>query len=254
MRKSAFMAGLVLCSLISVAAKSSVRAEAAPPIILASSASVADQQKMLKAVTALSETQAKLHEKTRPMEHVVAAGESLSSIATQHQTTWERLYTKNTNIDNPDVIDVGQKIAIPGADEQLAARAAPVEVFAPTEPVQRTPRSAPRAQTARPVANRGSSAGNAYSVGYCTWYAKNRRPDLPNSLGNAATWVSRAAAHGIPTGLTPRAGAIGQRGNHVVYVESVNADGSVNVSEMNHKDWNVVSSRTVPASYFTYIH
>ena len=101
---------------------------------------------------------------------------------------------------------------------------------------------------------RSSSAGNSYGYGYCTWYVKNRRPDMPNNLGNANTWVARAAAQGMATGSAPRAGAVGQAGMHVVYVESVNADGSVTVSEMNRAGWNVISSRTVPASYFQYIY
>jgi surface antigen len=42
---------------------------------------------------------------------------------------------------------------------------------------------------------------------------------------------------------------------HVAVVESVNADGSIVVSEMNYAGWNVVSSRTVtnPGSY-NFIH
>jgi peptidoglycan DL-endopeptidase CwlO len=77
---------------------------------------------------------------------------------------------------------------------------------------------------------------------------------LPNNLGNANTWVARAAAQGIPTGSAPRVGAIGQQGMHVVYVESVNGDGTVTVSEMNFRGRYVISSRTVPASTFRYIY
>ena len=102
--------------------------------------------------------------------------------------------------------------------------------------------------------SQASSTGNRYSPGYCTWYVKNMRPDLPNNLGNANTWVSRAAAQGITTGSTPKAGAVGQRGMHVVYVESVNADSTVTISEMNHKGLYVRTVRTLPANYFTYIY
>ena len=101
----------------------------------------------------------------------------------------------------------------------------------------------------------GNSSGNLYDRGWCTWYAKNRRPDLPNNLGNAITWVSRAKAQGIPTGSSPRAGAIGQRGNHVVYIERVNPDGSVYYSDMNGiAGFNNVGYATVSASTFTYIY
>lgn len=80
------------------------------------------------------------------------------------------------------------------------------------------------------------------------------RPDLPNNLGNADTWVARAAAQGIPTGSAPRVGAIGQQGMHVVYVQSVNGNGTVTISEMNYQGLYIISTRTVPANSFMYIY
>ena len=100
-----------------------------------------------------------------------------------------------------------------------------------------------------------NSPGNSYAYGYCTWYAKSKRPDLPNNLGNAGQWVANAAQQGFATGSTPRAGAIGSQPGHVVYVESVNSDGTVNISEMNYNGRvGVVHNRTVAASTFTYIY
>lgn len=101
----------------------------------------------------------------------------------------------------------------------------------------------------------GSVAGNGYAPGYCTWYAKNKRPDLPNNLGNANTWYSNAAAMGLPVGTTPRVGAIGQAVGqmHVVYVEAVNGD-TVTISEMNYGGLYRMNTRTVPASNFVYIY
>lgn len=102
---------------------------------------------------------------------------------------------------------------------------------------------------------KGNSSGNTYFAGNCTWYAKSMRPDLPNNLGNADTWTSRAAAQGIPTGYVPRAGAVGQYGMHVVYVTSVNADGTFNLSEMNYKGYGVVSTRSnVSTSGWSFIY
>lgn len=105
-----------------------------------------------------------------------------------------------------------------------------------------------------PVKTVSGTSGNTYTYGYCTWYVKNRRPDLPNNLGNADTWAYRAAAQGIPTGYTPQAGAVGQKGMHVVYVESVNSDGSMTISEMNFEGWNVQSSRTISPSGWRFIY
>ena len=111
-----------------------------------------------------------------------------------------------------------------------------------------------QAKAAVAVSYSSNSSGNTYSSGYCTWYAKSKRPDLPNSLGNAQTWFSRAQSLGIPTGTEPKAGAIGQSGNHVVYVETVNTDNTVSISEMNYRGFGVTSTRTVPASSFSYIY
>lgn len=95
--------------------------------------------------------------------------------------------------------------------------------------------------------------GNTYSYGYCTWYVKNKRPDIPNNWGDAYMWLGNAQAQGWPTGSNPKVGAIGTAGNHVVYVESVEGD-TISISEMNAVGWNVVSSRTASASEFSYIY
>ena len=100
-----------------------------------------------------------------------------------------------------------------------------------------------------------NSSGNSYAWGQCTWYAKSKRSDLPNNLGNGGQWATSAAHQGFATGSTPRAGAIGEQPGHVVYVESVNGDGTVNISEMNYNGRaGVVHTRTVAASAFTYIY
>lgn len=103
-----------------------------------------------------------------------------------------------------------------------------------------------------------SSSGNSYGYGYCTWYVKNMRPSLPNGLGNANQWYSRAQSFGLATGTTPQAGAVGasSRGplGHVVYVHSVNSNGTINISDMNYSGWNVVTYRTVSANEYVYIY
>lgn len=178
-------------------------------------------------------------------KYTVTDNDSLTTIAERHSTTWQRLFYKNAVITNPDVLTVGTELVIPTADEELAERPLPESAPAPST-------TGSRSSTA--AVSRGSSAGNSYTPGYCTWYAKNMRPDMPNNLGNANTWVSRAAAQGLATGSAPRVGAIGQQGMHVVYVESVNGDGTVTISEMNYNGVFVISSRTVPASTFMYIY
>lgn len=180
-----------------------------------------------------------------PVVYLVVSGDNLSKIGTAYNVEWQRLWAKNTQLTNPDLIHPGDKITIPEPSEQLE-REIPAQVQLPAT----TPGVAPRASY---------DGGNSYDYGYCTWYVKNRRgASLPNGLGNANTWYSRAAGMGMAVGSTPKPGAVGTttRGSlgHVVYVESVNADGSINISEMNAPTWGAVTYRTAGAGEFVYIY
>jgi surface antigen/LysM repeat protein len=102
-------------------------------------------------------------------------------------------------------------------------------------------------------------AGNGYDYGWCTWHAANRRAQtgrpIPTNLGNAITWYSRAAGSGMAVGSAPQEGAVLWHGNlgglgHVAYVEKINDDGSMLVSDMNYPIWGAVTYRTVAPSEF----
>lgn len=107
-------------------------------------------------------------------------------------------------------------------------------------------------------------AGNKYDYGYCTWYVYNKRAAIGRPVGsfwgNAVSWASYARSSGYLVNNTPEVGAVLQNGGgygHVAFVESVGADGSVTVSEMNYAGWNVVSTRTISAGQagsYNYIH
>lgn len=182
------------------------------------------------------------------VSHTVEPGDSLTKIAQLYNVEWTRLFDKNTAITDPNSINPGQTILIPTNEEQLPKRPLPTPEITP----QATPSMGGTRVSARQTS--AGVAGNTYSPGYCTWYAKNRRPDLPNRMGNASSWPASAAEQGFATGSTPQVGAIGQQGNHVVYVEVVHGDGTVTVSEMNWSGLFVISTRTVPAGSFTYIY
>ena len=53
-----------------------------------------------------------------PVIVTVAPGDTLSSIAAAEQTTYVRIFDANTQITDPNVIDVGWQLRIPTADEQ----------------------------------------------------------------------------------------------------------------------------------------
>ena len=106
------------------------------------------------------------------------------------------------------------------------------------------------------------AALNGGYFGQCTYYMYNRfaqlgSPIRTTGLGNAAEWPANAAAAGYGVSSTPRAGTaiVFQRGvggadpvyGHVGFVERVNADGSLFISEMNVQGLNVISTRTIPA-------
>lgn len=100
---------------------------------------------------------------------------------------------------------------------------------------------------------------NGYDYGWCTWHAANRRREIgrpiPSNLGNAISWYYIAKNMGMPVGDTPAAGAVlwharmGGLG-HVAFVESMNPDGSILVSDMNYPIWGKVTYRTIPPSEF----
>lgn len=249
MRLSAAVAGLLLCS--------AVFQVSSPTRVLAENNVI--KENLLTSVTpAIDDNKQKAYKpkasakKKKNKIHIVKSGDSLSKVAKHYKTSWQRIYDKNKQVKDPDLLKVGEKIVIPFSGEKLKSRKVP------QTPVANSANNT--VQINQPVASqssrypKGSSTGNTYTYGYCTWYVKERRPDLPNNLGNADTWVARASAQGLPTGSKPRVGAAGQQGMHVVYVEKVFGDGTVLVSEMNFQGWNVVSKRRVAASNFMYIY
>ena len=203
---------------------------------------------------AAEKKEAKKDEKPAPVMVEVQPGDSLSAIADAHDTTYVRIFNANDFIANPDIINPGDKVRIPTADEQLPERLSEQPIVAATVAAPAAATTAPKSAAASPRAV-VSSAGNSYYYGYCTWYAKQRRPDLPNRLGNGGQWVASAAAMGYATGSTPRAGAIAEIPGHVMYVEAVNGDGTIVISEMNGPaGFGVVGTRTIAASSARYIY
>ena len=127
----------------------------------------------------------------------------------------------------------------------------------------------------------GAADINIFRNGYCTDEAETLRPDivnytmpviwaeeimagdnvLPYPNWDATFWDTNAAQAGFQVGATPEAGAIlvehaadynhATDPGHVAYVDSVNANGSLTVTEEHAPKLGVVTTDTIPASSMT---
>jgi surface antigen len=157
------------------------------------------------------------------VEYIVKPGDNLTVIAKAYSVDLSRLWAKNTQLDNPDLIEPDKPLKIPDKDEVLTDRPMPTTIGGSTFSI--APANSPPSG--------GFSYGNDMYYGWCTWWVKEHRPDLPRGLGDAYQWVANAQRMGLATGTEPRVNAAAQLGNHVALVISVNADGSFRISEMN---------------------
>lgn len=177
--------------------------------------------------------------------HTVQAGESLNIIANQYGTSAEAIMSANGL--NGYLIHPGQQLTIPGAGGSGGSGGTP---------------------TATPSTNQSPTFNHAnlYDWGQCTWHVFNRRAETGQPIStywwNADHWANNAQADGYTVNNTPAAGSIMQNYEgpigHVAYVEQVNGDGSILISEMNYNTPpGIVDYRTIPASMassYNYIH
>lgn len=101
-------------------------------------------------------------------------------------------------------------------------------------------------------------------VSYTAWKVLQRTDYAPRYWGNANMWPNSARNAGFSTGSTPRPNSVGVISagfyGHVVWVEAVNGDGTVDISQYNYFNaggpgWGNYSRMRVPAStYDTYIY
>ena len=108
---------------------------------------------------------------------------------------------------------------------------------------------------------------NRECVSYVAWkvYQKNGHMPYWGGSGNANQWPGNAQAAHISTGSTPKAKSAGVISagvyGHIVWVESVNGDGTINISQYNELNaggpgWGNYSERynVDPSTYDTYIY
>lgn len=182
----------------------------------------------------------------------VKAGDTAEALATKYHSNKDLLIAMNDA--EISGLPVGQNIIIPGGSPATVA----------------TTVSTPAAAASSGGFAWGGYAAiygsNGYDYGYCTWWAATRRAQtgrpVPSNLGNASTWKVLAQRAGFGVGNVPAAGAViwtppRDYYGHVGYVESVNADGSVNISEMNVIGWGRVDNKTLSAEQaaaYSYIY
>lgn len=188
--------------------------------------------------------------------YTVESGDTVASIASNFKTTAEGIKAYN---------DTEVKGLVPGSRIIVPNGIKPAEVV-PSYSSSASSYSSP--STSFAFGSGGAEfSGNKYAYGYCTYYAYNKRAaagrPVGSNWGNATTWAALAIASGFSVDNSPRAGDVFQTSGgwggygHVGYVEKVNGDGSILVSEMNYAGWNVVSSRTLSrseASSYNFIH
>ncbi|MGR3742450.1 CHAP domain-containing protein [Companilactobacillus sp. DQM5] len=146
--------------------------------------------------------------------------------------------------------------AAPAANTQQAQPAAPAANNTQSNNAQ------PAAPATSAPSHPAYNGANTYPAGQCTWYVKNRASWVGNYWGNAANWANSARAAGFLVNGTPEVGSVAvfapgvayaSAYGHVAYVESVNGNGTVTISEANFagQSYHV---RTVSIAGVQFIH
>ncbi|TMF89182.1 MAG: LysM peptidoglycan-binding domain-containing protein [Chloroflexi bacterium] len=207
-----------------------------------------------------------------PISYTVADGDNLGSIAGHFGVTEDDIRWSNAELTNTDRVKTGEQLTIPpihglvytvqmGDTVQGLANKFRVDSVSVVNfnylrhdsvdagvrliiPGGVGPQLFPRRVSSDPP-HLGNFANAKFYYGYCTWYVASRT-DVPWT-GDAWAWYGGAQAMGYDTGQVPQPGAIMVTWEswvgHVAYVESVNADGSFVVSEMNYKGWGIIDTR-----------
>lgn len=263
-----------------------------PLEMLASSNSIADyvdkqtyrntiRDSLVDTIATIKSTKKKLEEQKKTVEQVIAeqkfardalAGKENQQAQLVAQTRGQESAYKNLVNERE-----GQKLAVQreqqAAIEAAARRAGgPVNIL-PGDPNKGGyPWEAGCWVDANAWSHGGASGDGADPLGYgcrqcvsyTAWKVGQRTGRFPYYWGNANQWPASARASGYSTGSTPRVNAVGVISagayGHVVWIEAVNGDGTVDVSQYNYYNaggpgWgNYSKMRVNAATYDTYIY
>lgn len=101
---------------------------------------------------------------------------------------------------------------------------------------------------------------NSYDVGQCTYGAASMKGDIPSDWGNANNWAYMAKLAGYTVNNIPIVGAVAETtagwAGHVAVVTGLNADGTIQIEEMNYDGYGdgLYRSRPAAISEFVYIY
>ncbi|ECR3422823.1 LysM peptidoglycan-binding domain-containing protein, partial [Campylobacter jejuni] len=153
--------------------------------------------------------------------HTVVAGESLNIIANKYGVSVDALMQANHL--NGYLIMPNQTLTIPNGGSGSGS-------------------GGTATQTSGNYTSPSFNHQNLYTEGQCTWYVFDKRSQAGKPIStywsDAKYWASNAANDGYQVDNTPSVGAIMQSTpgpyGHVAYVERINGDGSILISEMNY--------------------
>ncbi|MBR3257243.1 LysM peptidoglycan-binding domain-containing protein [Candidatus Saccharibacteria bacterium] len=176
----------------------------------------------------------------------VNEGDTVQSIAEKYGSTASEIEEKNNLTARG--LSAGAKIVIPNG--VVPEKERPEYVA----PVTQTYVATTSYSTYYPSTTLYSTSSNPMPYGWCTWYAWQWRADngstLPGGLGNARYWAGQLGARGYAVDGNPQYGDVfvSQAGyyGHVGIVTGVNADGSIEITDMNGvAGWGRVGTKTV---------
>ncbi|AWF96365.1 LysM peptidoglycan-binding domain-containing protein [Weissella cibaria] len=191
--------------------------------------------------------------------YTVKAGDSLWGIANSNGMTLSELLSLN-GLQANSYIFPGDSLKISGAGAATATPSAPAADNSQSS--ANTNNNWGTVDNGYTNSNNTVSSTNTYPYGQCTWYVKGDLNWVGNYWGNAVDWASTAVAAGHTVNSVPTVGSIayfaaGVQGassyGHVAVVDSVNADGTVTISEANYAGM-LYHERTIPTSGLLFIH
>ena len=90
------------------------------------------------------------------------------------------------------------------------------------------------------------------------WRVQQSGRYLPGGLGNANNWDERAPAYGFEVSSTPIVGSVGISNygfyGHNMYVEAVNSDGTIDISDYNRAGTGMYSTSTISPDGLVFIY